>query len=229
MRDNNSILAVFETTLMSQSLLLWSALLGAILIVVLVWFLKGRRRNEPLVLRRTRAIKTTRGNKIYLLGPKGCGKTRVFLQLTDPTFSKVKDTVTSVHSNEAALLGDPQLTLVDTPGHERLRWQIAQLTAVKGVVLWCHPVKSVDWEYTVHVASWCGRNQIPTVHIYSGPGSELKQRLEQILDGMRSQEGLSESSSKLLPDSLTLNEAAVIAPNEDRLVDQVGKLILQLD
>ena len=65
-------------------------------------------------------VKTSvKKNPIVLLaGPSGSGKTSLFLRWTGS--ETTGETVTSVAPNEAVLTKHPEVTLVDTPGNERL-------------------------------------------------------------------------------------------------------------
>jgi GTPase SAR1 family protein len=128
-------------------LVVGSFLLGAFLALLFIKFNTKRGRSK-------------KGNKIYLLGPQGCGKTRFLLSV-----SKSKDaqndppTVTSTAINEYQI---GKYILVDTPGHPKLRPEAASFSETRLLVLWITEASlKSDIEYILSLLVHAHKHHIP--------------------------------------------------------------------
>jgi signal recognition particle receptor subunit beta len=134
--------------------------------------------------------KAARGSKIYLLGPKSCGKTQFFIKMTSPTTVKVAQTsepqkaistVTSILKNEHVF--DTNVTLVDTPGHKRLRPGVEELKEAKSFIIWIDENTLVsDAEYLLQLFNKSKKDEIPVAIISNLPKNKIQTGLEECIE-----------------------------------------------
>ena len=160
-------------------LIIFTGFLGLVVLVAFLYFFSLKKTKKPI-----------KGNKIYLLGPKGCGKTQFFLKITAPPTvgidqpsesQKVISTVTSIQPSE--FIFDKSLTIVDTPGHKRLRPGVDELKEANSFIIWIDNDSLVfDTEYLLQLFNKSMRDEIPVVVISLLHKSEIQTVLEECVE-----------------------------------------------
>jgi signal recognition particle receptor subunit beta len=154
-------------------LILFTCFLGLLFLAAIIYLL-GTKKNR----------KSAKGNKIYLLGPKSCGKTQFFLKTTLPPLESGEKpilTVTSILPSEFVL--DHSSTLVDTPGHKRLRPEIEELKEAKYFILWISGDSLTnDTEYLLRLFNKSLKDGIPVAVVSVLPKDKIQAALEECIE-----------------------------------------------
>jgi signal recognition particle receptor subunit beta len=159
-------------------LIILTSLIGLVIIALIVYFFASRKAEKP-----------AKGNKIYLLGPKSCGKTQFFLKITsshspdaDQTSTKKSiSTVTSIQPNEFVI--DQSMTLVDTPGHKRLRPAVEELKEARSFVVWITDDSlTTDTEYLLKLFNKSLKDQVPILIVSDILQDKIQAALEECVE-----------------------------------------------
>jgi signal recognition particle receptor subunit beta len=160
-------------TMKDLAIILFTCLLGLLFLVAIIYLVSTKKKQ-----------KSAKGNKIYLLGPKSCGKTQFFLKTTLPPLKSGENpilTVTSILPSEFVL--DNNSTLVDTPGHKRLRPEIGELKEAKYFILWISGDSlTSDTEYLLRLFNKSLKDEIPVAVVSALPKDKIQAALEECVD-----------------------------------------------